>query len=446
MRAAVAGPEQQDDRRDGVIEGDRPHLRESALTREAETHVRAFVLATFPVLIALLWPTVDAAERPLFLAAIAWIALANAAGYLVPWHRFPRWLELSAPLSTIPALVLFAAPAGGLVDGYGVVVMIPALWLALYADPPDIALGLALVGGSLLLPIERWFDALPAQGSPRQVAFFMVLLVVVALGVHPAVRPLRHQIRRTRRAVDALHASQATLAHDLRNPITAIRALSLLTQQRLEHGTDPAGDRHKLMEHARQIGTAAERAERVIEGVLELSQAGEQLPHVEAIDLPALVNEVSMGIPDVLVRTSGAPRTIVGHRPSISRLVANLLDNAALHGRDDGEQVTVTIAGRELPGGWQLTIADDGRGFEPDEIDALFQPWRRGSHADASGSGLGLAIVAGIVGQHGGSITAANSDDGGAVLTLTLSRRPSVARDQPCDPTASPPLPAGASS
>lgn len=268
MRAAVAGADQQDDRRDGVIEGGRPHLRESALTREAETNVRAFVLAAFPILVALSWPMVDAAERPLFLAAIAWIALAKAAGYVVPWHRFPRWL------------------------------------------------------------------------------------------------------------------------------------------------------------------------------VLELSQAGEQLPHVETIDLPALVNEVSIGIPDVLVRTSGAPRTIVGHRPSISRLITNLLDNAALHGRDDGEQVTVTIAGRELPGGWQLTVADDGRGFDPDELDALFQPWRRGSDADVSGSGLGLAIVAGIVEQHGGSITASNAEGGGAVLTLTLSRRPSVARAQPSEP----PLPAGASS
>jgi signal transduction histidine kinase len=415
---------------DDVLSGGaRPHERESALTRDADSKVRALVLATFPLAVGMLWVKTPDDARPMFLLALLAIVLANIAGYVVPWQRFPRWVEMTAPLSTIVALTLMVAPVGGIDHGYGVVLIIPVLWLAIYADPADILVGLAITLGCLLLPLQDWFDYLPSQGSLHQRLFFFVQLVVVVIGVRPVIEPLRDQLRRNRRAVDALHASQATLVHDLRNPLSAVRSLATLTQQRVEFGGDDPSFKAKVAEYAGVIISSTDRAEQVIDGVLELARAGEQLPHVDTIDLPALIDDDASGMSRVRVQTAAAPRTIVGHPPSIARLFANLLENAAQHAREDaGEpgRVLVTVTGRELAAGWLLTVQDDGRGLEPGEVDLLFHPWRRGVEAGA-GSGLGLAIVEGIVAQHGGTISASNVEPSGAAFTFTLSRRPSVA-------------------
>jgi signal transduction histidine kinase len=417
-------------RDDGL--GGRPHQRESALTRDADAKVRAFVLATFPATLVLLWPLVESPACAMFLLSVVWIVLANAAGYVVPWTRFPRWLELLPPMSTIVALTFLVAPAGGLAHGYGLVLMVPMLWVAIYGDLPDIAIGFALTVVCLLLPLDSWFDYLPEQGSPRQTAFFIVHVVVVVIGIRPVINPLRDQIGRNRRAMAALHASQATLVHDLRNPLSAVRSLAMLTQQRVEFGNadDPAF-RTKIAEYAGVIVSSTDRAEQIIQGVLEISRAGEQLPWIDTINLPRLIDEVAAGVPGVRIDTSRTPRQVVGHEPSIARLFANLLDNAARHAHDqDGGEagrVLVTVTGREEPAGWELTVADDGRGIDPDEVDTLFEPWRRGSEVEASGSGLGLAIAEGIVAQHGGTISAANAEPTGASFTFTLARRPSVA-------------------
>jgi signal transduction histidine kinase len=345
-------------------------------------------------------------------------------------------------MSTIVALVFLVAPTGGLSHGYGYILAVPILWLSIFADPLDIAFGVLLTSACLLLPLDDWFDYLPPQGDIRQTLFFTLHLVVIVIGVRPVVHPLRDQIRRNKRAMDALHASQATLVHDLRNPLAAVRSLATLTKQRVEFGgeNDPAF-RDKVAEYAGVIISSTERAEQIIEGVLELSRAGEQLPWIDTIDLPRLVDEVAAGVSGVQVETSGAPRTIMGHRPSIARLFANLLDNAGQHAREDAPEtrrVLVTVHGRELAAGWQLTVSDDGRGFEAGEVESLFEPWRRGAEAGAIGSGLGLAIVEGIVAQHGGTISAANAEPNGASFTFTLARRPSVAAAHVDDASVAP--------
>lgn len=417
------------------LDGGRPHERESALTRDGDARVRAIVLATFPLMILVTWPLVDAAAMPMYLGAIAWVVLANAAGYLVPWHRFPRWVEMVAPMSTIVALRLMTAPAGGLADGYAMLLLMPIVWLAIYADPPDIAFGFALTAACLLAPLADWFTYLPPQGTFRQTTFFLVLATAIVLGVRPVILPLREQIRRTRRAVDALHASQATLAHDLRNPLTTIRSLAILAQQQLDrdaHGDDRDVDatREKLGEYARVIVTSSERAERTIDGVLELSRAGDQLPWVDEVDLHALLRDLAISMTGLELRLDEAPRKLVGHPPSIARLFANLLENATVHAHaatSDEQAVTVTVRGRELATGWMLEVVDDGRGFDPGEVETLFEPWRRGASSGSSVGGLGLAIVAAIVEQHGGTISAANAEPHGAEFTFTLSRRPIVA-------------------
>jgi signal transduction histidine kinase len=125
----------------------------------------------------------------------------------------------------------------------------------------------------------------------------------------------------------------------------------------------------------------------------------------------------------------------------VARALANLISNARKHG---GGLETLTVALR--PGFVRFEVADRGPGFAPGEESRIFNSFFRGRHADASdktpdapehnGSlGLGLSLVKRIAEAHGGSVSAQNRPDGGAVVALELAvqppPRPSAATDMP---------------
>jgi signal transduction histidine kinase len=93
----------------------------------------------------------------------------------------------------------------------------------------------------------------------------------------------------------------------------------------------------------------------------------------------------------------------------IHRLYLNLLSNAL---RYANKKIVIKINGPEL------TIKDDGPGFSSADLSQVFKPFYRGKEG---GSGLGLAITRAIVEQQGGSISASNSSQGGALVKILFS-------------------------
>ena len=98
----------------------------------------------------------------------------------------------------------------------------------------------------------------------------------------------------------------------------------------------------------------------------------------------------------------------------LERAINNLLDNAARHSPPGGT-VEITVNGEGVQ------VRDHGPGIVPDDLPYVFDRFFRGTNSRGrQGSGLGLAIVRQVTEQHGGTVTAANADDGGAVFTLRL--------------------------
>jgi two-component system osmolarity sensor histidine kinase EnvZ len=105
---------------------------------------------------------------------------------------------------------------------------------------------------------------------------------------------------------------------------------------------------------------------------------------------------------------------------AISRLVANLIDNALAYGAPP-VQVTTARAGDHV---W-LDVADRGGGIPPDQVERLKQPFTRAKASraredGAAGAGLGLAIVDRIARLHGGTFDLSPRDGGGTVARVTL--------------------------
>jgi two-component system, OmpR family, sensor histidine kinase PrrB len=112
-----------------------------------------------------------------------------------------------------------------------------------------------------------------------------------------------------------------------------------------------------------------------------------------------------------------ADATVRGWGGGLRLLVDNLLDNAALHGREAGT-VRVGLAGED--GALYVRVEDDGPGVPAGERDRLLEPFARGAAATAPGSGLGLAIVAQQVALHGGGLRLEDSALGGLGVHVAL--------------------------
>jgi two-component system sensor histidine kinase MprB len=98
----------------------------------------------------------------------------------------------------------------------------------------------------------------------------------------------------------------------------------------------------------------------------------------------------------------------------LERAINNLLDNATRHS-PPGAPVELTV---DADG---VRVRDHGSGIVPDDLPYVFDRFFRGTNARGrQGSGLGLAIVRQVTEQHGGTASAVNAEDGGAIFTLHL--------------------------
>jgi signal transduction histidine kinase len=193
----------------------------------------------------------------------------------------------------------------------------------------------------------------------------------------------------------------ADASHELRTPLTALRGN---VEYVARHGPDP--------EAIADLEADAERLRRLIDDLLALEREAGAERAQRSFRLDEAVREAAAGRERVEVEIE-APATITGEPDAIARSLANLLDNAALHGPADGQ---VEIALAIADGRAEVSVSDEGEGFAPGTEEAAFERFWRGQAATGSpGSGLGLAIVRATAERHGGRVSAQ-----GATVTLTL--------------------------
>ena len=201
----------------------------------------------------------------------------------------------------------------------------------------------------------------------------------------------------------------ASVSHELRSPLTAIRGhLKLVSAQ--------AGDRldESELRSLQVIDRSSERLSRLVEEVLVVAQmrAGYFDIEVAPADLAALARDcVESARPaaaarDVALRleleADSAPVTADAAR--IGQVIDNLVSNA-IKFSEAGSAVTVSV--RRAAGPVELDVADTGVGISLPDLTQLFQPFARGETASlrqVQGTGLGLYISKTIVEAHGGSI------------------------------------------
>ena len=185
----------------------------------------------------------------------------------------------------------------------------------------------------------------------------------------------------------------ADASHELRTPLTALRGnISYLAR----HGLTP--------EVLADLEHDAERLARLADDLLALSREESASAPRGSVRLDRLAEEAAERDERIDVVASG-PVTVQGDAASLERALANLVQNAEVHGPAGGR---VVVAVEQAGGVARLSVSDDGPGLRAEEAKLAFQRfWRRGS--DRPGSGLGLAIVRATAERHGGRAFAQGS-------------------------------------
>jgi two-component system sensor histidine kinase HydH len=236
---------------------------------------------------------------------------------------------------------------------------------------------------------------------------------------------------RERRSIEGRHARSleqlsASIAHEIRNPITA--AKSLVQQM----GEDPAS--HDSVGYARVALEELDRVERSISHLLRFAR--EEEIRIADLRLADVIDSALESFRDRFDRlgmsavrevdTEGAMR---GDAEKLRRVVINLVGNAldALEeSRTPDPEIRVSagenLAGTEL---W-LRISDNGPGIDPEQLKQIFSPFYT---SKSKGTGLGLAISKKLVDAHGGSIQAHSQPGEGTEFLLSFPRQSAAARE-----------------
>jgi len=220
--------------------------------------------------------------------------------------------------------------------------------------------------------------------------------------------------------LEALEESQraqqqliADASHELRTPLAAHRAnVELLARDDLPGSRRP----HVFDAAVRGI----EELAALVDDLITAARNGKPVDAREPVALDELVaravERVGQRAPGLRFETSLEPTAVSGSRARLERAVDNVLDNAVKWSPPDG------VVQVELRDG-TLRVRDHGPGIEEADLPHVFDRFYRAADARAlPGSGLGLAIVKQTVDDHGGEVEIANADDGGAVVSIALSK------------------------
>ena len=296
---------------------------------------------------------------------------------------------------------------------------------------------------ALPMPAAREQDAMPT----RAVLWSLVIVALLTATAYAFARYLARPLRQLNAAVDEVGrgGEPAPLPESGPSEIAAVNRrfnamLANLRQAERDRSLLLAGVSHDLRTPLARLrlgiemggGDPAARAGMVAD-IEEMDRiVGQFLDFARADDRSqrevALLDPIVRACVDRYVAAGrevsflpGAPRALPLKPTAISRLVANLVDNALAYGAPP-----IEVATAERASGATIEVRDRGAGIAPGDEERLKQPFTRASDArartdGAAGAGLGLAIVERIARMHGGALELVPREGGGTVARVTLA-------------------------
>jgi signal transduction histidine kinase len=231
---------------------------------------------------------------------------------------------------------------------------------------------------------------------------------------------IREQNDILKKEKEHLADSLADIAHQLRTPLTSVNLILSL----LENNHDE-NERKALIRETKELFV---QMDWLLTSLLKLSRldAGIVVFQSEQIDVNSLINAalhpflISMELHDIALQID-VPKGIIiqGDSGWLSEAIQNILKNCMESVGDNGK---IEIVCTDNPLFTEIAIHDSGAGFEKEDLCCLFDRFYRGKNSNATGYGVGLALCKMIITRQGGTITAKNHPQGGALFVIRFPK------------------------
>jgi PAS domain S-box-containing protein len=230
--------------------------------------------------------------------------------------------------------------------------------------------------------------------------------------------------RQAREAVAAREEILSLVAHDLRNPLSAIRlsAMSITS-------TSPAVERRKAWPRIERVRRIADHMNRMIEDLADFT-ALDSRPFaldIGAREVPQLLNEVVDALmplatdKGIELHLEAAPpgEHVLCDPDRVLQVFSNVIGNAVKFSQPGG---TIALGSAAKDGTVLFTVRDDGPGMAPAELEHIFDKYWQAHDGGRHGRGLGLYIAKRLIEAQGGAIWCSSAPEKGTMVSFTLPR------------------------
>lgn len=236
-----------------------------------------------------------------------------------------------------------------------------------------------------------------------------------------AVKALETKSVSLERANNSLRQFAYIASHDLQEPLRKIASFTDFLRLSLE-----SGDQNEVKYAMEVLSNASVRARALVTDLLTYSRISNQDIEQVEVDLPEILQMVMAEVADSVQEVGGQltyqldPMRVSADRAQVKSLFVNLLTNAVKY-RSDDRPLKIEVAGQLTANAYEITVADNGIGFDAKYAKTVFEPFRRlHSHQVIKGTGIGLAICSSVVERHGWRIEAAPELGKGVTFTVTI--------------------------
>jgi PAS domain S-box-containing protein len=234
--------------------------------------------------------------------------------------------------------------------------------------------------------------------------------------------------KRLQLAVRARDDTVGVVAHDLRNPVSAVKMLAQAVLTREERSLTAEGTEQLVL-----IREAAQQMDRLIQDLLDITrvETGRLSLDLQPVTTVALLegalrtlrplvesagHELVVDLPSTLPSVNADPERI-------GQVLSNLVGNGIKFTPRGGR---ITVAADAAASDVRVSVSDTGIGITAEHLPHIFDRFWQASHSNirSKGAGLGLPIAQGIVRAHGGQLTATSVPGKGSVFSFTLPAQP----------------------
>lgn len=230
---------------------------------------------------------------------------------------------------------------------------------------------------------------------------------------------LKRQARELERSNAELEQFAYAASHDLQEPLRMVSSYCQLLGKRYKGKLDEDAD-----EFIKYITDGAGRMRQLIEDLLAFSRVGTRGQTFQSVDLSAVVEKAVRNLEGAIHESGAEIETepmpfVIGDSTQLSQLFQNLIGNAIKFRGPATPRVKVSA--QRNGKGWELAVADNGIGIDPEFTGKIFGVFKRlHSHEEYSGTGIGLAICKKVVERHGGRIQVESQPGQGSTFRFTL--------------------------